>query len=274
MRNIFKIISGKVDYLTSTLSAPSIPIIDSKITGAHGDNSIPEAIQQLAHADRIILNKIDLFPSQESLLPVITDIRHINPQAVLITSTQSCVPIEDILNIQSFDVRKYEKDEISKNLSNPTAPQGSDEENERRQINITRGVFHIETNSEGKIILPKKKKRSLQQSQLSQKFLEENGEEIVRAEKIDVALSSSDHQRAAEDGRVSTISLTTNKPLNLNQFNRWISAFLKEKGNDIYRFKGSLSLLRPTLSSTGRYLGDERIRPKVCCPRNSHALQW
>lgn len=163
------------------------------------------------------------------------------------------------MNIQSFDVRKYEKDEISKNLSNPTVSQGSDEENEGRQINITRGVFHIETNSEGKIILPKKKKRNLEQSQTAQRFLEETGEEIVRAERIDVAQSSSDNQRAVEDGRVSTISLTTNKPLNLNQFNRWISAFLKEKGNDIYRFKGSLSHLRPTISSVGRYLGDERI---------------
>jgi hypothetical protein len=193
------------------------------------------------------------------------------------------VPIEDILNIRSFDVRKYEKDEeLAKNLSEPTtvssgpssASGGGDE---RRQINITRGVFHIETNSEGKIIPPKKKKRNLEQSQLAQKFLEENGEEIVRAERIDVAQSSSpssgtDQSQRTADGRVSTISLTTNKPLNLNQFNRWISGFLKEKGNDIYRFKGCPP--PPSSLICCRDLGDEGIRPKVCCPGDPHALQW
>jgi G3E family GTPase len=212
-------------------------------TGAHGVNSIPEAIQQLAHADRIILNKIDLFPSEELLLPVISDIRHINPQAVLITSTQSSVPIEDILNIQSFDVRRYEKDErltTKDALEGDSTPGGGSEEG--RQINITRGVFHIETNSEGKIIAPKKKKkRNLEQSTQSQMFLDETGEELVRAEMIDVQPAGGGAEAGATaETRVSTISLTTNKPLNLNQFNRWISGFLKEKGNDIYRFKGNL----------------------------------
>lgn len=197
--------------------------IGAKSTGAHGKNSIPEAIQQLAHADRIILNKVDLFPSEEALLPVINDIRHINPQAVLITSTQSAVPVEDILNIQSFDVRKYEKDEKSKQV---------DEKGGSRSINITRGVFHIETNSEGKIIIPKKKKNANVQK-----------EEVVKAEKLDVTGGS--FIVNDDDNRVSTISLTTMKPLNLNQFNRWISGFLKERGNDIYRFKGFLICCPP-----------------------------
>jgi G3E family GTPase len=219
-------------------------------------NSIPEAIQQLAHADRIILNKVDLFPTQDSLVPVVTDIRHINPTAVLITSTQSSVPIEEILNIQSFDVRRYERDNKGKN------------DEEGRRINITRGVFQIETNSEGKIILPKKKKRNRTRSEekgdgQGQGQGEGEEEEIVRAEKLDIMKSDS----VQEEGGVSTISLTSKKPLDLNQFNRWISSFLKEKGNDIYRFKGqhshffcfsvlsSLSQLPPYC----RHLGDERI---------------
>jgi G3E family GTPase len=200
-------------------------------------NSIPEAIQQLAHADRIILNKVDLFPTQEALLPVITEIRHLNPQAVLITSTQSSVPIEEILNIQSFDVRRYERE----NKEERTLPVSEGEQEKRRQINITRGVFQIETNSEGKIILPKKKKK--QRSGLEVKG-EREPEEIVRAEKLDIATSDPSREEEGEGG-VSTISLTSKKPINLNQFNRWISSFLKEKGNDIYRFKGQIRSLSP-----------------------------
>jgi G3E family GTPase len=163
---------------------------------------------------------------------VVTDIRHINPTAVLITSTQSSVPIEEILNIQSFDVRRYERDNKGKN------------DEEGRRINITRGVFQIETNSEGKIILPKKKKRNRTRSEekgdgqgQGQGQGQGEEEEIVRAEKLDIMKSDS----VQEEGGVSTISLTSKKPLDLNQFNRWISSFLKEKGNDIYRFKGQHS---------------------------------
>lgn len=177
------------------------------------------------------MNKVDLFPSEEALIPVINDIRHINPQATLITSTQSAVPIEDILNIQSFDVRKYEKDE----KFNLQVDGKENNEQKNRNINITRGVFHIETNSEGKIIIPKKKKKTTTSIQQT--------EEIVRAEKLDVSTDFSSNDPDENDGRVSTISLTTMKPINLNQFNRWISSFLKERGNDIYRFKGVFVIL-------------------------------
>ena len=205
-------------------------LLDAKITtSAHGANSIPEAVQQLAYADRIILNKIDLFPSEDSLIPVITNIRHINPQAVLITSTQSRVPIEDILNIKSFDVRKYQQDESNNTNSSSSAS--------NREIHITRGVFHIETNSEGKIITSKKKKRS-NASTISSSSIDlysHEDDDLVLAEKLDVSSPTI----SQEEGRVSTISLTSKKPVDLNKFNRWITSFLKEYGNSIYRFKGT-----------------------------------
>ena len=44
------------------------------------------------------------------------------------------------------------------------------------------------------------------------------------------------------DTRVSTVSLTTRKPINLEKFNFWILNFLKDNGMHIYRLKGILSI--------------------------------
>ncbi len=167
-----------------------------------------------------------MFPSEDALLPVITDIRHINPQAVLITSTQSSVPIEEILNLKSFDVRKYQQDKDGEKFDGGM-------KREMSKINITRGVFHIETDSEGKII-PSKKKKKTNPSSINFP----STDDVVIAETIDVRDTVHEKKDEKESGRVSTISLTSKKSLDLNRFNRWISTFLKAKGNDIYRFKG------------------------------------
>ena len=46
-----------------------------------------------------------------------------------------------------------------------------------------------------------------------------------------------DHQH---DDAVASVSLTSNRPLDMDRFNRWISAILMEKGQDLLRTKGIL----------------------------------
>ncbi len=47
---------------------------------------------------------------------------------------------------------------------------------------------------------------------------------------------------ASSDTRVSTVSLTTNKPIDLDRFNFWIAQFLQNNGESVYRLKGILNM--------------------------------
>jgi G3E family GTPase len=107
----------------------------------HG--TIPEAIQQLMYADRIILNKMDLLSSKDDINNIINDIQMINPNAKIIQSTHSKVNIDDIIDINAFNPLKC--NEI---LSTITTTNN----------NITpSNIFQIQLDKDGKIITNKKK---------------------------------------------------------------------------------------------------------------------
>ncbi|WP_020173796.1 CobW family GTP-binding protein [Methyloferula stellata] len=65
----------------------------------------PEAKNQIAFADVILLNKIDLV-SAEELAEVEGRIRAINPYAKLHKTTKSNVPIDEVLNRNAFDLQR------------------------------------------------------------------------------------------------------------------------------------------------------------------------
>jgi len=79
------------------------------------------------------------------------------------------------------------------------------------KISKTTPMFQIQTDAQGKIISSKKSKKP-------------------KAKAV------------SEFGSVSTLSLTSLYPLDLNAFNIWIAQLLKDKGNDLYRFKGILCM--------------------------------
>jgi G3E family GTPase len=65
----------------------------------------PEAKNQIAFADVILLNKVDLV-SAEELAEVEGRIRAINPYAKLHRTTKSNVPIDEVLNRNAFDLQR------------------------------------------------------------------------------------------------------------------------------------------------------------------------
>ncbi len=69
-----------------------------------------EAVEQLAFADRIILNKKDLV-SAEELKSLETRIRTLNSFAPLKVSQNSVVDLDFILNIKAFDLQKVLENE-------------------------------------------------------------------------------------------------------------------------------------------------------------------
>ena len=79
-----------------------ITVVDAKHLFARLKDS-HEAEEQVAFADVIVLNKVDLVTADE-LAAVEARIRTINPRARLLKSTKADVPIDELLGRGSFDL--------------------------------------------------------------------------------------------------------------------------------------------------------------------------
>jgi G3E family GTPase len=87
-----------------------VTVVDAKHLTQHLDDDKPEgieneAIEQLAFADRILLNKIDLVDEQE-LAAVGRRIRAINANAEIIPTSMSRVDLDRILGVGAFDLAR------------------------------------------------------------------------------------------------------------------------------------------------------------------------
>ena len=88
-----------------------VTLVDAKHIAQHLDEVKPEgveneAVEQVAFADRLILNKIDLVPDEADLSAIEKRLEKINKFAPVIRSMQSLVDVEQILNIGAFDLHR------------------------------------------------------------------------------------------------------------------------------------------------------------------------
>ena len=148
-----------------------ITVVDAKHIIQHLDDEKPEDIEneyveQLAFADRIMLNKIDLV-DEEELKIVETRIKSINNHAPIFRTENSLIDPKELINIGSFDLD-----------------------------------------------------RTLE---MDPEFLDTDAE----------------HEH---DQRVTSTSARFEGDLNVNKLERWIGTLMRDKGEDLFRYKGVLSV--------------------------------
>ena len=174
--------------------------------GAHG--GLSEAQLQVAFADRILLNKIDLLPQDTAtdggLDDVTLSIRLLNTHAKIFMCEKANVPIDELLNIRAFDASRNQG--LLESLRDENAYEILDD----RPILIRR-------DDSGKIL---------------RKTVKMNYNPTRAA--VDVLAEK--HKAKG----ISTVSLICNEPLDLDLFNEWIASVLRTKGNELYRTKGIL----------------------------------
>src|SRR3954463_727626 len=103
-------------YLRSKTSLDSVTtVVDAKHIAMRLDDS-REAVEQIAFADQIVLNKTDLV-SEDELRAVEARIRRINPLAPIPRAQRSNVPLEAILGKHSFDLERIT--ELEPSFLNP-----------------------------------------------------------------------------------------------------------------------------------------------------------
>ncbi|PNH12128.1 COBW domain-containing protein 1 [Tetrabaena socialis] len=92
-----------------------ITVVDAKHLVQHLDDQKPEgveneAIEQLAFADRVLLNKVDLVTDEEKA-EVVRRIKGINGAAEIIETVQSSVALERILDVNAFSLERILQEE-------------------------------------------------------------------------------------------------------------------------------------------------------------------
>merc|ERR1719253_1854722 len=88
-----------------------LTLVDAKHVIQYLDEEKPEgveneAVEQIAFADRILLNKCDLVDGEEDLVEVEKRIRAINEKVAIKRTTNSEVPMDFVLGIRGFSLDK------------------------------------------------------------------------------------------------------------------------------------------------------------------------
>jgi len=183
----------QLDSVTAVVDAKHLPLrlADSK-----------EAIEQIAFADQIILNKTDLVTEAE-LRDVESAIRKLNPLAPIHRAQRSNVPLETILGRHSFDLNRITS--LEPDFLNPAHGEAGHVHDEH--CDHDHGHVHDEHCGHDH---------------------HDHGHSAI-------------HDHVAESG-IRGVSLTSEKPLHANRFTAWLNNVLETQGPDVLRAKGIMDI--------------------------------
>lgn len=165
-----------------------VTMVDCKHARQHLDEVKPrwvvnEAVEQIAYADRIILNKIDLV-SEAELEALTKRVKHINGMAQIKQAKRGVVDMDFVLGVGGYDLERIDS-EVEGNTDH--CADGHDHHGEHHHV----------------------------------------------------------HNSA-----VSSVSIVSEGTMDLDEVNDWLETLVEEKGEDLYRLKGVISVN----DSTGRFV--------------------
>ncbi|KAG5108196.1 hypothetical protein JHK84_045103 [Glycine max] len=166
-----------------------VTLVDCKHAMKHLNEVKPrfvvnEAVEQVAYADRIILNKIDLVT--ESELNILTKkIKHINGMAQIKQAKFGSVDMDFVLGVGGYDLERIESEVPGECPSSSSHQDDSGHEH--------KGHHHH-------------------------------------------------HHDHVHDSAVSSVSIVAEGTLDLDEVDDWLERVIEEKGDDLYRMKGVLSV--------------------------------
>eukprot|EP00250_Pteridium_aquilinum_P006899 c16727_g1_i1 orf=362-1783(-) len=193
-----------------------LTLVDAKHAPQHLDEKKPEgvvneAVQQIAYADRILLNKVDLVTAND--LEVLGQrIKGINEIARVKRTKYGEVDLDYVLGIGGFDLERIEK-EIMDEKSSKEHQHGPDH------------VCDSTCNHD------------------DHEHHDHHGhhEHHDHHEKHEHGHSKHHHHHAHDSG-VGSVSIVCEGTLDLDKINMWLGTLLSENADDIYRCKGVLSV--------------------------------
>lgn len=188
-----------------------VTLVDAKHAGFHLDEVKPkgivnEAVEQIAYADRIIVNKTDLVGEPE-IATLVQRIRNINRMANLKRTEYGKVDLDYVLGIGGFDLERIESVVNAEGAKEDDHDHDHDHEHDHDHDHDHHHHHHHD--------------------------------EHDHAHEHHDGHNSHDH---SHDPGVSSVSIVCEGNLDLEKANMWLGTLLLERSEDIYRMKGLLSV--------------------------------
>jgi G3E family GTPase len=189
-----------------------------------------EAAEQIAYADRIVLNKTDLVPPAQ-LAALEARVRAINALAPLRRASRAAVPLDFVLGVGGFDLARVEEGALAEDG-------GAAAEGRAHGHGHERGHEHERAHAHGEDCAPGCADPAHDHA---------HGHGHAPAAAADCAPGCADpthdHSRGhAHDDAVTSVSVEIAGDLDLDKVNYWLGGLLELKGEEIYRCKGVLAV--------------------------------
>ncbi|XP_020203918.1 COBW domain-containing protein 1 [Cajanus cajan] len=187
-----------------------VTLVDAKHAGFHLDEVKPkgvvnEAVEQIAYADRIIVNKTDLV-GESDIASLVQRIKNINGLAHLKRTEYGKVNLDYVLGIGGFDLERIEN---AINDEDAKEDHGHDHSHDHEHEHHDHDHHHHHHDH-------------------SHDHKHEHHDHHSR-----------DH---SHDPGVSSVSIVCEGSLDLEKANMWLGTLLLDRSEDIYRMKGLLSV--------------------------------
>ena len=243
-----------------------IAVVDCKYVAAHlnearQEDAINESVCQIAFADRVLLNKIDLV-TKEELKELKEQIHSINSFAELIETERSRVPVEKVMNIASFSIERmnatldeYEVElepmnfipmpgksyknfpEVGTSEHDHAVEHGHETDHDPDCAETDHG--HADISDHGHAEQSDHGHSSGGGSGSAAGGVEECMPEVAHGHDEGVRKRKKKHDLSG----VGSLGLTADRPLLSAQFNAFMSELLRTKARDLYRSKGVLAFV-------------------------------
>jgi len=216
-----------------------ITVVDVKHVLEHLDVTpatgiVNEVQQQIAFADKIILNKTDLVSTEDVAL-VRSRVHAINKLVEIIPTQHTKVDLNRILNIRAFDLDKITEvdPDFLKHLDDDEEDDHDHEDEHDHDHDHKHGEKkHKHEHKEGE---HHKKEGEHHKKEGEHKKKEKEHDEIPKSKPKRVPR----HHHAS---LVTSFGFVLEGQFDMGQFNAWMGQLLREKGKDIYRMKGVLAM--------------------------------
>mmetsp|Transcript_13212 Transcript_13212/g.37247 ORF Transcript_13212/g.37247 Transcript_13212/m.37247 type:complete len:396 (-) Transcript_13212:731-1918(-) len=205
-----------------------LTLVDAKHIVQHLDEKkdkgiINESVQQVAFADRILLNKIDLVTPAEKE-DIVDRIKSINKVADIIETQFSKVELSKVLGIKAFDLEKMLEQD----------PDFLDLENAHDEHDNGHGHDHEHGHDSHD--------HDCKDPSHDHGHDHSHGHGCHDHDCKDPSHNHSHGHKHTHDYNVSSVGIQLEGDLDMMKMNTWLSTILQEKGEDLYRSKGILSI--------------------------------
>jgi len=186
-----------------------VTVVDSKHVMLHldeekPDDAVNECLQQVALADRIILNKLDLVDDDEATA-IEARLRDINRLATVKRTIRGDVPTSYVMDVGGFEI-----DDVEEQVMESEHQHGHSHAHDSNDPDSGHEHSHSHSHSH----------------EHSHSHSHEHSHDL-------------DH---VHDNTITSVSVSIPGNLNLERVNDWLGTLLEVRGNEIFRTKGILSV--------------------------------